>query len=227
MREEIMSFGVPAERIRIVNFGVDTDSFSKCPQDTEVRGHWGLSNEPTVISLRNFEPVYDIETLLRAIPKVLETVSTARFILGGKGGLEDELKLLVAQLGIGHAVNFVGYIPNDQLPTILCSADVYVSTSLSDAGIASSTAEAMACELPVVVTDSGENNQWINDGVNGFLVPVSQPEALAKRLIQLLQKTELRQKFGQRGRSMICKNNDYHVEMTKMEAVYQEIVSQL
>ena len=103
--------------------------------------------------------------------------------------------------------------------------DVYVSTSLSDAGLAASTAEAMACELPVIVTDSGENNLWINDGKNGFLVPVKNPEAIARRLIDLLQNIDLRREFGSKGRDIICKKNDYCVEMKKVEFFYQKFTA--
>jgi glycosyltransferase involved in cell wall biosynthesis len=223
MRNEVMKLGVPVERIRIINFGIDTSHFSKGPQNTEIRQKYGLSSGPAVISLRNLEPVYDVATLIKSVPRVLATVPDTRFIIVGKGSLEDELKSLAAQLGVYHAVNFVGFIPNEQLPVILSNVEVYVSTSLLDAGIAASTAEAMACELPVVVTDSGENSRWINSEENGVLVPVSQPEILAERLIQLLQNAELRHELGQRGRATICENNDYSVEMGKMEALYQEI----
>jgi len=101
--------------------------------------------------------------------------------------------------------------------------DVYVSTSLSDAGIAASTAEAMACGLPVVITDSGENARWIEPGRNGFLVPLSEPGALAEKLLRLIDDPELRSRLGAAGRATIQERNDYQVEMAKMETLYQQI----
>lgn len=224
MRDEVMRFGVPAERIHIINFGIDAERFSPRPPSPAIRAANHLGDAPAVISLRNFEPVYDIPTLLKAVPKVLDQHPNTRFMLVGRGTLEAELKALASQIGIDHAVRFVGFVPNDQLPDTLCSLDVYVSTSLSDAGIAASTAEAMACGLPVVITDSGENAQWINDGENGYLVPVSQPDALADRLNRLLGDAELRQRLGQAGRATIQARNDYRIEMDKMEALYQQVL---
>ena len=155
---------------------------------------------------------------------MLKSVPDTRFVLVGKGALEEDLRVLTQKLKVSHAVYFIGYLPNDQLPDILSSMDVYVSTSLSDAGIAASTAEAMACELPVVITDSGENGRWVDDEVNGYLVPVTQPQRLAERLIQLLENEPLRNSLGARGRETIHERNDYLIEMDKMDHLYQKMI---
>lgn len=225
MRNEVMQFGVPAERINIINFGIDSQRFSPRAANAAIRQQYDLGPAPAVVSLRNFEPVYDIPTLLRAIPKVLETHPQTRFMLVGRGSLEAELKELAQSLGIADAVRFVGFVPNLQLPDTLCSLDVYVSSSLSDAGIAASTAEAMACELPVVVTDSGENDRWIENGKNGYLVPVKQPEAMAEKISLLLSDAALRRQLGVAGRITIQERNDFNAEMAKMEKLYQRVVA--
>lgn len=224
MRDEVMQLGVPAERIQIINFGIDTERFYPHPPNPAIRAAHRLGSAPAVISLRSFEPVYDISTLLKAVPHVLAQHPNTCFLLVGHGSLEADLKTQANQLGINHAVRFAGFVANAQLPATLCSLDVYVSTSLSDAGIAASTAEAMACGLPVVISDSGENARWISDGENGYLVPVRHPDALADRLNRLLGDAELRRRLGQAGRATIQARNDYHAEMGKMEALYQQIL---
>lgn len=223
MRDEVMAFGVPAERIHIINFGIDTQRFRPRGRSDAIRQALGLGDAPTIISLRNFEPVYDIPTLLRAIPLVLALRPEARFVIVGRGPLEAELKSMAESLGIGEATRFVGFIPNQELPDWLSSMDLYVSTSLSDAGIAASTAEAMACGLPVVVTDSGENGRWIDSGLNGLLVPVSRPEALAEQVLSLLDDRCLQERLGQAGRDTIQSRNDYQVEMARMDALYRAL----
>jgi len=101
---------------------------------------------------------------------------------------------------------------------------VYVSTSLSDAGLAASTAEAMACELPVIITDFGANAEWIQDGKNGFLVPMKNSKSLADKIIVLLKDKNLREKFGKKGRQLIKERLDYDTEMSKMERIYEELI---
>jgi len=143
-----------------------------------------------------------------------------RFLLVGKGTLENELKQMVQNLGINNSVHFTGFIDNQLLPSLISSSDVYVSTSLSDAGIASSTAEAMSCQVPVVVTDSAENYKWINDKVNGFLFSIKDHEQLAIILINLIKNQTLRTKIGKEGRNVIINKNDYKNEMNKVNDLY-------
>ena len=131
---------------------------------------------------------------------------------------------MVRAMDLDNSVLFLDYVDNAKIPYILSNADVLVSTSLSDAGIAASTAEAMSCELPVVVTDSGENNRWINHGENGFLVPVSNHRELAKHIIKLLKNKELRNSMGVKARKTILNQNDYIIEMDKMNTLYQKLL---
>jgi glycosyltransferase involved in cell wall biosynthesis len=100
---------------------------------------------------------------------------------------------------------------------------VYVSTSRSDAGLAASTAEAMASGLPVVVTDSGENRVWVADGENGFIVPTQAPEMLAERILDLLRRPDVRARWGRANRQIIVERNDYVREMGRMEEIYRTL----
>jgi len=106
---------------------------------------------------------------------------------------------------------------------MLNNADIYVSTSLSDSGLAASTAEAMASGLPVIVSDSGDNRQWVDDNKGGFVIPLKSPEILAEKIIYLLKNKTLLKSFGEYNRKIIEERNNYHKEMGKMEKLYEEI----
>ena len=215
--------GVAPEKIILVYFGVDTRKFGPGEKSEELRVKLGIYDSPTVISLRNLEPLYDIETLIRSLPLVLKEVPESQFLIAGKGSEEKRLKELAESLGVSDNVKFVGFIQNDELPQYLSTVDVYVSTSLSDAGIAASTAEAMACGLPVIVTDVADNKKWVDNGVNGFVVPVKDPKSLAEKIIYLLQNEDIRKKFGKVNRKIIEERNNYYKEMEKMEDIYKEL----
>lgn len=226
MIEALKALGVEDNKIKIIYFGIDTKRFRPIPKDAAIVKSWNCeSSDFLVISLRNFEPVYDVETLIRAIPLVLVRVPNAKFLIAGSGRQEDYLKSLAKDLSVDGQVRFLGKYDNTKLPAYLCSTDAYVSTSLSDAGIAASTAEAMACGVPVIVTDSGENNLWIKDGENGFIVPVKSPEILAERIIALAKDREIARKFGAAGREIIVEKNDYSTEMQKMEYCYEQFIA--
>jgi glycosyltransferase involved in cell wall biosynthesis len=223
MKEAMIKLGAKPEKIKIIYFGVDTEKFSPGSKDKELIKKLGIEDCPVVISLRNLEPIYDVETLIRAIPLVLKEVPSVKFIIAGKGSEEEKLKNLAKELKISESVRFVGFIPNDELPKYLRTVDVYVSTSLSDAGISASTAEAMACGLPVIITKTGENEKWIKDGEGGYLIPIKNSGILAEKIVYLIKNEKLRKEFGKVNRTTIEEKNNYYKEMEKMEKLYEEI----
>ena len=224
MKKAMTQLGVPAAKIKIVHFGIETEKFSPGVKNEKLIEGLGLSGYKTVISLRNLDPIYDLESLIKSIPLILKEMPKTKFVIAGIGSQEKMLKELAHSLKVLEMIHFVGRIPNDEMPKYLRTADIYVSTSLSDAGIAASTAEAMACGLPVVITDSGENREWVSNGENGFVVPIKNPKLLAEKIIYLLKDEDRRVKFGKFSREIIKKRNDYYREMSGMEDIYNELI---
>ena len=224
VKEAMINLRADSSKIKIIYFGIDTQKFIPGPKDEELIKELKIQDSPVIISLRSFEPIYDIETLIRAIPIILKELPEAKFIIAGKGSEEEKLKNLAKDLNILESIRFPGFISNADLPRYLKTSDVYVSTSLSDAGLSSSTAEAMASGLPVIITDIGENEKWVKDGENGFIVPVKDPKTLAGKIIYLLKNYEIRKKFGGINRKIIEERNNYHKEMGKMEEIYKELI---
>ncbi|MBS7632040.1 glycosyltransferase [Candidatus Bathyarchaeota archaeon] len=224
MKAALNQLGVQKNKIVLIFFGVDTKKFCPRQKSDVLEKKFGIGDAPVVISLRNLEPLYDVESLVKSIPLVLREVPKSKFIIAGRGSEEHRLKELAESLGVSSSVNFIGFVPNDELPQYLNSVDVYVSTSLSDAGIAASTAEAMACGLPVIVTDVADNRKWVTDGENGFVVLGKAPEILAEKIIYLLKNEHIRKHFGEANRHIIEERNNYYKEMKKMETLYTELI---
>ncbi len=228
MREPLVELGADPRKIRLVYFGVDTRKFNPEQRDEGLREKLGILDSPAVVSLRQVHnPLYDIESLINAIPLVLKEVPQTKFVIAGGMGdnpLETNLKELAKSLGVWDSIRFLGWLTEEELPQYLASADIYVSTSLSDAGLAASTAEAMACGLPVVITDFGDNRRWVEDGVNGFIIPLRAPEALASKLIYLLKNKEAQRTLGRKNREIIVERNNWEKEMGKMGKLYEQLI---
>jgi glycosyltransferase involved in cell wall biosynthesis len=220
----LVELGAEAQKIRLIYFGTDIKKFKPGEGREKIREELEVFDSPTVISLRTLEPIYNVESLIISAPLVLKEIPEAKCIIAGEGSEENRLKDLAKSCGILDNVKFVGLIPNNELPQYLSSMDVYVSTSLSDAGLSASSAEAMACGLPVVITDFGDNRKWVEDDVSGFIVPLKDPKALAEKIIYLLKNKDVRMKFGMRNRKIIEERNNYYKEMEKMGNIYIELV---
>ncbi len=221
MRNELVRQGVHESRIRIVNFGIDCMRFAPAGN-----GSAADQSEFVLLSTRNLEPVYDIATLIRAIPSLRQSLSGLRAIIVGSGSEAGSLQALAKQLGVAEIVDFVGRIPNEELPSLLRSVNAYVSTSLSDAGIAGSTAEAMSSGVPVVVSATGENGLWVEDTVSGFLFDAGDSAALARAVFRIAELMPGERKaMTERARATILDRNDYRNEMNKMLNLYREMAS--
>ena len=223
-KEAMIHLGIPDGKIKIISHGIDTNRFYPGTRNENLRVELGLSGHPSAISIRHLRPVYDVGSFIRSMPLVLKEIPDAKFIIVGDGSDKESLIKLAGSLGILNSVIFTGVINHEELPSYIASSDVYVSTSISDGGIAVSTLEAMASGLAPVVTDVGDNRKWIKDGENGFVVPIGDSKMLAERIIYLLQNKDVLRRFGAANRSIVEERADYYKEMEKMGRIYEDLV---
>ncbi|WP_342677074.1 glycosyltransferase [Methanofollis sp. UBA420] len=217
----IHDLGGEGKDIHVIHHGVNTTLFHPGKRNkTLFAGLFSNQNDPLVIDIRGFRSVYNAETLIRAVPSVLKEIPDAKFILGGEGEEKAWNQDLAASLGVANAVFFVGWIPHDELPAFLSSADVYVSTSLSDGGAVVSTLEALAAGLPVVATDSGDHALWVQNGVNGFIIPKKDSQTLARKIVYLLRNEDSRIRFGAASRRIAEEKAGYDTQMKEMGMIY-------
>lgn len=223
LREEIIKLGASPNKIEMTPIGVDTGKFSPRLRNEALLRMLEIDESPVVISTRSLKPIYDVRTLVKAIPLVLAEIPQARFVIAGAGEQQGYLRELARDLGVSDNTKFIGWVPQTELPKYLSSADIYVSSSLSD-GTSISLLEAMACELAPIVTDIPANRPWINEGENGFLFPVRDHRTLASKIIYLLKNQEIREDFGRRSRDIVQQNAEEETEMGKLERIYHELV---
>jgi glycosyltransferase involved in cell wall biosynthesis len=218
---------VPQDKILRIYFGVDTARASPEKRDPSTYAKFMKHpDDKVVVDIRGFVPVYDPPTFVHAAAKVLKAHPHTLFVMAREGEGRKETEETVRSLGIQDSFAFIGNIPAELIPAHLASSDVYVSTSLSDSGIAASTAEAMSSGAAVVSTEVGDIRIWIKDGVNGFVVPKSDSEALASRISELLGNDELRRSVGAEARKTVLERQDYNKEMGKVELLYTKLIEE-
>ncbi len=167
-----------------------------------------LESDPIIISTRWHEPIYDVESLILAVPYVLQEVSNARFLILGSGSLTQNLKKRVHALGVENNVRFLGRVPYSEMAKHLTMSDVYVSTSLSD-GTSASLLEAMICKLSMVVTNIPANREWLEHEKSAAFVPCSDPKSLAENIVKLLKDEDLRRSLGTRAYQLVLEKADW------------------
>jgi glycosyltransferase involved in cell wall biosynthesis len=215
----IKQFKVQKEKIKIINFGIDTNFFIKKNYNKEFASKYNLKRDDlTVVSFRGHEYIYNIETLIRSVAIASKKIKIKCLIFNMGKKTEDYIQLS-NEMGLENNVLFAGKYEQKDIPDILSVCDVYVSTSLSDGGIAASTAEAMSCEVPCIITNNSDNKYWINDEENGFLFSNQNYNELASKLLNL-NFFDIK-KIGKNARKTILDRNDYNHEMLKMKSIYK------
>jgi len=190
-KKEIIRMGYDSKKIWKFPWGIDLDMFNPKINSSRVKKELHWENNRIIISTRKLNPIYGVENLIMAIPTIIKKNPDARFLIIGDGVLINKLKGIVSSLHIEKYMCFKGKLPYEEIPIYLNAADIYVSTSYSD-GTSASLLEAIACGLPVVVTNIPANNEWIINGENGYLVPIKNPSALAKYINLLLEDDGIR-----------------------------------
>jgi len=176
---------------------------------------------PVVAYVGRFEAEKSLPLLLDAVPHVLEQVPRCRFVLAGSGSLERELRAQAARLGIEHALEWTGLVP--EAAAVLARAHVFVNPAAAEPfGLA--VAEAMSFALPVVAQASGASVELVEDGVTGLLVSRPEPVELAATLARLATDRELAARMGARARRRACERFGVERTVELTLALYEELV---
>jgi len=204
--------------IKIINFGVDTSLYKK------KREIFASSKNIVVGSNRRLEEIYDLETFINAASLLIKNIKNISFQIAGDGSLRNYLYQMVKKKGIEKNIKFLGSLDKREMLNFYNSIDIYVSTSLSDGGLASSTAEAMSFERLVIVANNSDNKKWIKNGINGYLFDNSNEIQLSKIIDKAISNKLSSKNIAKLARKTIEKKYSYKKEMSKVNNLYNEII---
>ncbi len=150
-----------------------------------------LSEEPTAVFAGRLVREKGVDVLLRAFGKVSAKVPGAKLLIAGDGPERKNLEALSAKLNLMHSVKFIGYMSQEEMNNALKGAWVQVVPSLWDEPFGIVAIEAMARGTAVIASSSGGLSEIVDDGIDGFLVPPGNAEALSEKLTVLLTNKRL------------------------------------
>ena len=154
---------------------------------------------PNVLFVGRLEKRKGLKHLLRAMAGVWDHFPRARLIVVGSGPLLEDYRRLVESRRVEN-VEFAGFVSSDDLVRYYRSCDVFCAPSTGQESFGIVLLEAMASGKPLVASDIPGYRYVVTHGVEGFLVPPKDEQALALSLVRLLSDAELRAKMGQAGR---------------------------
>lgn len=198
----------------VVYNGVDVERFVPIPRPER--------DEIILTTIGNLIPIKGHDITLAALSELKRKgYSNVRLKIAGRGPLENELKELAVELGVADCVDFLGYLPYEDVVTLLQNSDLFVLPSWYEA-LGCVYLEAMACGVPAIGCHGNGIDEVIRDGVNGYLVEGKNKKHLSEILIELLNR-KTRNEMGQYARKTVVEKYQWSHSATALKSVYEEI----
>lgn len=222
MAKETEQYLLKNQKIYITPFGVDIEKFKNLNLEKK-------EDKITIGIVKTLEFKYGVEYLIRAIKeleKILdkENFEKVKVKIYGKGYLKETLENLAKELKIEEKIKFEGFILNSEVPKAINEIDIFVVPSILDSesfGVAA--VEAMACEVPVIVSDADGLKEVVIDNKTGFIVPKKDYKAIAEKIKILINDRELRKRLGKIGRERVIELYNWSSNVENMIDIYKKL----
>ncbi|MBI1248362.1 glycosyltransferase [bacterium] len=220
--DEMVSAGFGRDKIRFIPNGVRVPELPSNEQRLQARQALATANpiltiapsSPLVVFTGRLHPGKGLTKLIKAWPRVLQQFPMARLWLVGEGPQEGELASMIGAMGLQSRIVLPGAF--DTVEDILAAADAFVLPSLHE-GMSIALLEAMAANLPCVVSNIPGNRILIESETTGLKFPLDNIDALADAVIRVLENRELATSMGNAARARVVEH--FSLERTAQDHV--------
>lgn len=183
-------FGLPFEKINVIPNGININNFNGITKDYDFRRKYAMDNEKIILYIGRLVYEKGVQHLISAMPKIINGYNDTKLIIGGKGGMYDELREQAKNLEIENKVYFTGYLSSKEVQKMYKCADIAVFPSTYEPfGIVA--LEAMLAGVPTVVSDIGGLNEIVDHGINGMKSYAGNSNSIADSVLALLYNHQL------------------------------------
>lgn len=218
VRRTFIEQGYPADRVRVIYWGVDDTFLERIPERPAPRDPaWGKVKMLFAGSFSRRKGAY---VLLSALEQFADESEIEKWELDIVGPLDLEIPQRSSNLLKKLPVRFVGSVDRSEVARRMVHADVFVCPSLAE-GSARVVFEALACGCYVITTPN--TGSIVEDGVHGRLVPACDPDALAGALRSVMERWQAIESVGRRNAALVraqYRQRDYG---DALELFYDEV----
>jgi glycosyltransferase involved in cell wall biosynthesis len=216
-------------KIRIVPGGVDLDKFAPPINKEIIRKRLNIpSNKIILFTVRNLVQRMGLENLIIAFNDLIKKNAEINLVIGGEGKLKHGLIALARSFGIEDHIHFVGFIPEEKLPSYYQMADIFVLPTKELEGFGLVTIEALASGLPVVGTPVGGTNEILGEFDSNFLFkgidPNSMTELIMEKYELIKHNPQKWEQISQQCRNFVERNYSWNKNIDALEDLFQKTI---
>jgi glycosyltransferase involved in cell wall biosynthesis len=220
--QRCLECGVPQERCVLIENAIDTIEYSRSLPREEAKRRLGTPAGRFLLGAAGrLSAEKGLDVLVRSVHQLIEEGRDLELVIVGEGEEKNNLKALIAELGVGERVRLLGY--RGDLKEVYQALDLFVLSSLRE-GLPNVLLEAMSLEVPVVATRIAGVPRLVRDGESGLLVEPGSPAALAAGIRQFGDDQILRERAGRAARRTIEAGYSFQVRMDKVRSIYDRLL---
>jgi glycosyltransferase involved in cell wall biosynthesis len=203
MKEEVVQiFELPEDKVDVIPNGIEMTDFQGEVAAEMTRNKYIKPDSRMIFFVGRLVYEKGVQTVIEAMPRVLERVPDVRFLIAGTGPHMNHLKSQVTELGLGEKIKFLGFVENTKLYNFYSCADFTVVPSIYEP-FGMVVLEAMAAGSPVIVADTGGLKETVVHEATGLTFKPGNPESLASAIIRVLEDPSLAGRLRQDAREFI------------------------
>lgn len=214
------------EKTHVVHCGVQPERFR-----TQAGERAFAPGEPLqIVHVGSLQPYKGQIHLIRACALLREQGVPFVCRLIGGGEERSKLERAIHLAGLKNQIHLLGPLPQEEVASLLPSADVYVQPSVVTPagkmeGIPVALMEAMACGIPVVATALSGVPELVQPGVTGYLVPPGDAQSLANALREIYQDMDTAQQIARRGREKVLREFDLRQNVAQLSVLFSQTIA--
>ena len=171
--------------LKVVSRGVDTKLFNISKRDTSLRSSWGATdNTKVLISVGRMAPEKNLDQVLKTYEALKVTGQAFKLVMVGDGPLKEQFQNRYPE------IIFPGMLSQSNLAAYYASSDLFIFPSQTET-FGNVTLEALASGIPVLAFDCAAARDWVQTGINGWLVAENNPEGFAAQAVNVFSSKDL------------------------------------
>ncbi len=164
--------------------------------------------------------------LVEALRYVRKRIPSVKLLIVGEGSFEEYLRRRVYDLDLRKNVEFLGRVPDEELPKIYNSADIFVLPSVYGESFGIVILEAMSSGLPVIVSNVGGLREIVKNNVDGIILDRNNPIEIYEKIMFLYHNKEFRNMLSYNARKKVLKLYDWRIILEKIENIYKRLIEE-
>jgi glycosyltransferase involved in cell wall biosynthesis len=203
--------------LKVVSRGVDTKLFNISKRDTGLRSSWGATDDTKVlISVGRMAPEKNLDQVLKTYDALKSTGQAFKLVMVGDGPLKEQFQKRYP------AIIFPGMLSQTNLAAYYASSDLFIFPSQTET-FGNVTLEALASGIPVLAFDCAAARDWVQTGINGWLVAENNPEGFAAQAVSIFNSKVLLDQITQSTRQQVV-HLDWDQIAEQVETVFWDAI---